>query len=166
MNLFTFPAFFLTAVWISGVMAGIPAIVLDHQVTLEMKPVMLWMANLQICYSGRKNMKFYLVQVMVLFSSVQFNSVSQLCPTLCYTMDCRMPGFPVRHCILEFAQTHIHRVGDAIQPSHPLSFVPFSSCLQSSPALGSFPMSQFFTSGAQSIGVSASASVLPLNIQD
>ena len=131
MNLFTFPTFFLTAVWISGVMAGIPAIVLDHQVTLEMKPVMLWMANLQICYSGRKNMKFYLVQVMVLFSSVQFNSVSQLCPTLCYTMDCRMPGFPVRHCILEFAQTHIHRVGDAIQPSHPLSspFLPaFSLC--------------------------------------
>ena len=131
MNLFTFPTFFLTAVWISSVMAGIPAIVLDHQVTLEMKRVKLWMANLQICYSGRKNMKFYLVQVMVLFSSVQFNSVSQLCPTLCYTMDCRMPGFPVRHCILEFAQTHIHRVGDAIQPSHPLSspFLPaFSLC--------------------------------------
>ena len=73
MNLFTFPAFFLTAVWISGVMAGIPAIVLDHQVTLEMKPVKLWIANLQICYSGRKNIKFYLVKVMVLFSSVQFS---------------------------------------------------------------------------------------------
>ena len=51
-----------------------------------------------------------------------------------------------------------------IQPSHPLS--PFSSCLQSFPASESFPMSQIFTSGGQSIGVSASASVLPVNIQD
>ena len=62
----------------------------------------------------------------------------------------------------EFTQTHVHRVGDAIQPSHPV--VPFSSCLQSFPASGSFPMSQFFASGDQSIG--ASASILPMNIQD
>ena len=55
-------------------------------------------------------------------------------------------------------------VGDAIQPSHPV--VPFSFCLQSFPASGSIHMSQFFTSGGQSIGVSASASVLPMNIQD
>ena len=61
-------------------------------------------------------------------------------------------------------QTHVHLVGDAIQPSHPL--VPFSSCLQSSPASGSFPMSQLFASGGHNIGVSASASVLPVNIQD
>ena len=54
---------------------------------------------------------------------------------------------------------------DAIQPSHPLSS-PSPPCLQSLPASGSFPMSQFFTSGGQSIGVSASASVLPMNIQD
>ena len=51
-------------------------------------------------------------------------------------------------------------------PIIPSSVVPFSSCLQSFPASGSFPMSQFFTSGGQSIGVSASASVLPMNIQD
>ena len=55
-------------------------------------------------------------------------------------------------------------VSDPIQPSHPVLF--FSSCLQSFPASGSFQMSQFFTSGGQSIGVSASASVLPVNIQD
>ena len=55
-------------------------------------------------------------------------------------------------------------ISDAIQPSHPL--VPFSSCLQSFPASGSFPVSQFFASGGQSIGVSASASVLLMNIQD
>ena len=66
--------------------------------------------------------------------------------------------------ILEFNQTHGHRLGDATQPSHPL--VPFFSCLQDSPASGSFQMSQFFASHGQSIGVSASASVLPMNIQD
>ena len=59
----------------------------------------------------------------------------------------------------------VHRVGDAIQPYYPL-LSPFSSHLQSFPASESFPMNQFFTSGGQSIGVSASASVLPMNIQD
>ena len=46
-------------------------------------------------------------------------SVTKSCPTLCNLMDCNMPGFPVLHCLLEFAQTHVHWVGDAIQPSHP-----------------------------------------------
>ena len=53
--------------------------------------------------------------------SVQFSSVTQLCPTLCSPMACSMLGFPVHHQLLELAQTHVHRVGDAIQPSHPLS---------------------------------------------
>ena len=53
--------------------------------------------------------------------SVQFSSVAQLCPTLCDPMDCSMPGLPVHHQLLEFTQTHVHWVGDAIQPSHPLS---------------------------------------------
>ena len=48
-------------------------------------------------------------------------SVAQLCPTLCDPIDCSMPGFPVHHQLLELAQTHVHRVSDAIQPSHPLS---------------------------------------------
>ena len=47
-------------------------------------------------------------------------SVTKLCPTICDCMDCSMPGFPVFHCLLEFAQTQVHWVGDAIQPSHPL----------------------------------------------
>ena len=54
-------------------------------------------------------------------SSVQFSSVAQSCPTLCYPMNHSTPGLPVHHHLLEFTQTHIHRVGDAIQPSHPLS---------------------------------------------
>ena len=88
-------------------------------------------------------------------------SVPKLCLTLCDPMDCSMPGFPVLHYLPEFAQTHVHRVSDAI--SSPVA--PFSSCLQSFPASGSFPMSQLFASDGWSIGASASASVLPRNIQ-
>ena len=54
------------------------------------------------------------------FSSVQFSSVGQSCLTLCNPMDCSMPGVPVYHQLLEFNQTHVHWVGDSIQPSHPL----------------------------------------------
>ena len=63
----------------------------------------------------------------------------------CDPMDCSTQGFPVHHQLSEFTQTRVHRVGDAIQPSHPV--VPFSSCLQSFPASGSFQKSQFFESG-------------------
>ena len=55
------------------------------------------------------------------FSSVQFSSVSQSCPTLCDPMNRSTPGLPVHHQLPEFTQTHVHRVSDAIQPSHPLS---------------------------------------------
>ena len=99
------------------------------------------------------------------FSSVQFISVNQSCPTLCDPMDCSMPRLPVHHQILEFTQTHVHWVGDAIQPSHPLS-PPSPPAFKSFPASGSFQMSQFIASGGQSIGVSASTSVLPMNTQD
>ena len=89
--------------------------------------------------------------------------LTQSCPTLCDLMTCSMAHFLVHYQLLELAQTHVHLVVDDIQPSH--SFIPFSSCLQSFPASGSFPRSQF-TSGGQNIGVSASASILPMNIQD
>ena len=92
-------------------------------------------------------------------------SVTQLGLTLCDPRDCSLPSFPVHHQPPEFAQTHVHRVGDATQPSHPLSVTPFSSCCQSFPARGFFPISQFFTAGGQSIGASASTPVLPKYIQ-
>ena len=76
---------------------------------------------------------------------------------LCNPMDYSTPDFPVHHQFPELVQTHVHRISDAIQP--------FSSLLQSFPASGSFPVSQFFTSGGQSIRVSVLASVLPMNIQ-
>ena len=66
-----------------------------------------------------QSMDFYAI------SSVQFSSVAQSCPTLCHPMNRSMPGLPVHHQLPEFTRTHIHRVSDAIQPSHPLSS-PFS----------------------------------------
>ena len=80
-------------------------------------------------------------------------------------MEYSTPGPPCPSPTPEFTQTYVHWVSEAIQISQPLSFH-FSSCLQSCPASGSFQPSQFFASGVQSIAVSASISVLPMNIQD
>ena len=97
---------------------------------------------------------------MVRFSSVQLLSCVQLFAT---PWTAARSGFPVHNHLPELVQTHVHQVSDAIQPSYPV--VPFSFHLQSFQASGSFPMSQFFTSGGQSIGASASASVLSMSIQ-
>ena len=98
------------------------------------------------------------------YRKVQYISVDQSCPTLWDPINHSMPGLPVHHQLLEFTQTHVRWVGDAIQLSHPLSS-------PSPPALNlsqnqSSQMSQLFPWGSQSIGVSASASVLPMNTQD
>ena len=98
-------------------------------------------------------------------SILSVSPVAHSCLTICSPMNCNTLGFPVHHQLPELTQTHINRVGDAMQPSHPL-LSPFSSHLQSFPASRSFLLSQFFPSGGQTIGVSASASVLPVNIQD
>ena len=108
----------------------------------------------------QKNIYLCFINYTKAFDCVQFSSGAQSCPTLCNPIHCSMLDFLVHHQLPELAQTHVHGVGDAIQPSH--SVIPFSSCLQSFPAPGSFPMSQFFASGGQSIG--ASASVLSMNI--
>ena len=81
-------------------------------------------------------------------------------------MNHSTPALPVHHQLLEFTQKHVHQVDDAIQPSHPLSSP--SPAPQSLPASGSFPMRKrpLFAWGGQNIGVSASASVLPMNTQD
>ena len=90
--------------------------------------------------------------------------VAKSCPAPCKPMDRSMPDSSVLYCCPEFAQIHVPWVDGAIQSSHPLS-PSFSSYLQSLPASGSFLMSQVFMSGGWSIGASASASVLPMNIQ-
>ena len=101
---------------------------------------------------------------MDLGSKHQFSSVGQSCPTLCDPMNRSTPGLPVLHQLLEFTQTHVHRVSDAIQPSHPLSS-PSPPAPSPSQHHGLF---QWVNSawGGQSIGVSASVSVLPMNTQD
>ena len=91
-------------------------------------------------------------------------SVAKSCLILCDPMDYNTTGFPVLHYLLEFAQTHVHWVDDAIQPSHPL--LPLFLL----PSV--FPSTRVFSSGSAlcirwpSIGVSASAPVLPMSIQD
>ena len=87
-------------------------------------------------------------------------SVFKLGPTVCDPMDCSVPGFPVLHFLLEFAQTHVHWISDAIQPSHPLSS---SFVFNLSQHQSLFQWNQLFISSGQSIGASTSA--FPMNIQ-
>ena len=94
----------------------------------------------------------------------EFSSVAQLCWTLWDLMGCSTPGLPVHHQLPEFTQTLVHRVSDAIQPSHPL-LSPFPPAFNHSQH-HRLQMSQFLASDGQSTGVSTSASVLPMNIQD
>ena len=72
-------------------------------------------------YLGSYWLLYLHLEQRLAFSSVQFSSVTQLCPTLCNPMNCNMPGIRVYHQLPEVTQTHVHRVSNAIQPSHPLS---------------------------------------------
>ena len=101
--------------------------------------------------------------VLFQFSSVHFSRL--IISNSLRPLDCSTPGFSVHHQLPELTQTHVHRVSRWRHPTISSSVIPFSH-LQSFPATGSFLMGQFFPSGGQSIGVSASASVLPMNIQD
>ena len=111
-----------------------------------------------------KNFPPFVVFHTKTFSSVQFISVAQSSPTHCYLMDYSTPGLPVRHQLLEFTQTHVHWISDAIQLSHPLSTPSLPACNPSQHQ--DLSQCQFFTSGGRRFGASASASVLPMNIQD
>ena len=91
-------------------------------------------------------------------------SVAESCPTLCSPTDCSTPSFPALHYLVEFAQTHDHWVGNAIQASHPL-LPPSPPALNLSQHQDLFLRSRFFASGGQRNRASASASVLPMNIQ-
>ena len=88
--------------------------------------------------------------------------ITQLYPTLCDPMDCSTPGFPVLHYLLELIHTHVHWVSHPTISSCPTLLL----CPQSFPESGSSPVSPLFTSGGQSTGVSASASILPMSTQD
>ena len=105
----------------------------------------------------------YVYMSIYIYIFIKFSSVAQSCPTVCDPINRSTPGLPLHHQLPEFTQTHVHWIGDAIQPSHPLSS-------PSPPALNlsqhHFQMSQLSASGGQSVGVSALASVLPINTQD
>ena len=105
------------------------------------------------------------ILVEMLCGKVQFSSVAQSCPTLCDTMNHSMPGLPVHHQPPEFTQTHVQWVGDAIQPSPPLSS-PSPPAFNLSQHQGLFQWVSSWHQVAKVIGVSASTSVLPVNTQD
>ena len=99
--------------------------------------------------------------------SIQFISVAQSCPTLHDPMDCSTPNLPVHHQLPEFTQTHLCWVGDAIQPSHPLSSPsPSAPNPSQHQSLFQWVCSLHEVAKVLSIIVSASASVLPMNTQD
>jgi len=98
--------------------------------------------------------------------SQSVSSVAQSCPTLCNPMDCSTPGLPVCPSPTPRVYSNSCPLSRWCHPTTSSSVIPFSSHLQSFPASGAFQMSQFFTSGSQSIRVSSSTSVLPMNIQD
>ena len=100
--------------------------------TLEDSPCMpAVISDINIGYVLTRESKYNVNDNTILFQiypqskqigfSVQFSSVAQSCPTLCNPMNRSTLGFPVHHQLLEFTQTHVHRVSDAIQPSHPLT---------------------------------------------
>ena len=127
------------------------------------KMLSFWLLNINTYKLHRCLTKQNMLFVCI-FRIILSSSVAQSYLTFCDPMNCSMPGLPVHHQLPELTQTHVHLVGDAIQLSHCLSS-PSPSAVTFS-ASGSFQMSQFSTSGGQSIEVSASASVLPMSIQD
>ena len=81
-----------------------------------------WMNLEPVIQSGVREKWISYINTYIIYIPYQFSSVIQSCLTICEPMDCRTPGFPVHHQLLELTQTHVLRVSDAIQPSHPLSF--------------------------------------------
>ena len=109
------------------------------------------------CFAGR----FFTSQATIFIdcTSIQLSSVAQSCLTLCDPMDYNTPGLPIHQQLLEFTQTHVHRVGDAIEPPHPLSTLLLQSSI--------FPSIRVFSNESTlRMRWPASASVLPMNTQD
>ena len=87
-------------------------------IALKCKQIIKMLRTWNLC----NNTKYaYKCKISIKYWQTEFSSVAQLCLTLCYPMDCSMPGFLVHHQLPELAQTHVCQVGDAIQPSNPLS---------------------------------------------
>ena len=124
--------------------------------------LLVQLVDMQMRYHDRVISQNYILQMRY---QIQFSSAAQSCPTLCDPMTCSTPGLPIYHQLPECTQPCPS--SQWCCPTISSSVIPFSSCPQSFPASGSFQMSRLFTSsGSQSIGVSTSTSVLPMNTQD
>ena len=127
-----------------------------------------WKSSVFIPIPKKGNAKIcsnYHTIALISHASQSVSSVAQSCPTLCNPMNHSTPGLPI-HLLTPGVHPNPCPLSQWCHPTISSSVVPFSSHLHSFPASGSFQMSQFFPSGGQSIGVSASASVLSMNIQD
>ena len=111
-----------------------------------------------ICWAKEEKTK---ILFQFIWPGIVVCSVTKSCLTICYSMHCSTPGIPVFQYLPEFAQTHVHWVSDTIQPSHPLLPPSLPALNLSLPQ--SFPLSWLFNSGGQSIGTSATASIIPMN---
>ena len=101
------------------VSSGIHSILLLNHVSLYRCTTIYFICWLTLTFSNHEQSGYK--GFVPVFSSVQFSLVAQSCPTLCDPMNRSTPGLPVHHQLPEFTQTHVHRVGNAIQPSRPLS---------------------------------------------
>ena len=123
-----------------------------------------WSADVNIYTLSTSQLSWYYQNtfIFLMFYLLVCCSVTQSCLTLCNPMDCSMPGFTDFH----YQSSLKLMFNELVIPSNHLTFChPFSSCSQSFPSSGSFPVSWLFASRGQSIGASAAASVLPVNIQ-
>ena len=111
-------------------MPSLEILILISKTAADHKCLAVYVSGLHMYTQAIASVKFLLFLMRLLpkisgykrFCSVQFSSVTQSCLTHCDTMDCSTLGLPVHHQLLELTQTYVQRVGDAIQPSHPLSF--------------------------------------------
>ena len=127
-----------------------------------------WKSSVFIPIPKKGNAKIcsnYHTIALISHASQSVSSVAQSCPTLCNPMNHSTPGLPI-HLLTPGVHPNPCPSSQWCHPTISSSVVPFSSCPQSFPATGSFPMRQLFPSGGQSIGVSASTWVLPVNTQD
>ena len=120
----------------------------------------IWKSNDSVPWVKSNKTRSFLKNLkQIHFKSI--SSVTQSCPTLCNSMDCSTPGFPVHHQFLELAQTHVHQAV-SMPSSHLIFCCPLLLLPSILPTIRVFSKSQFFTSGGQRTGNSASASVLPM----
>ena len=155
----------LSKVWIFSTLSFFPSFFLSfyHSAIHSMLKFTFLESFLLSCILHYTFISLLTLTWFFFFMSKLCCSVTQSCPTLCDSMDCSTPGLPVHHQLLEFTKTHVQ----SVMPSKNLILCcPLLLLPSIFPSIRVFSYSQLFTSDVQSIGVSASTSVLPVNTQD